>query len=152
DTAVGVGDWERIRDPASLARRSTRQQQDGRGIGGSLGYAGVAVLRARAALYGAHTQLLGVVHPGIAVGHIDQRSLGSRQDGADPDRGAGLDQPICWKTEQVLHALLLQNPRDRSVSKHDRSISLRSLAHPAITSARHDQTLPRTASLPPARP
>jgi hypothetical protein len=54
----------------------------------------------------------------IAVGHVDQGSLGASQDGANTNLGASVDQAIIWKTEEIFDTFALQYVGNRVDSFH----------------------------------
>jgi desulfoferrodoxin-like iron-binding protein len=90
------------------------------------------------------------MRPRVAVCHIDQRPLGAGEDRADPSRGARFDQSVRREAEPVVHALLLEHPRDRVVTKHDLPLSDQSCGclYPTSVTSRSDAESPKAFAAP----
>ena len=107
-----------VGDAARIALRDDEQRNR---FAEGLGDAAIGVLRARAALHAEHAHPAALGEPRHGVGHVQADALLAHDDGADVDRGAGLDQMIDRIGEEILDAFLLQNFGDRRTGLHLRS-------------------------------
>jgi len=113
---------QRVVLPARHAKtvlvRAAGQQQHRDRIGERLGDAAIRVLDPRPRLHRADPQSPPVRRAAEAVGHVQQRLLGARDDRADAERRRRVDDRVVRVGEEVLDLLRLQDTRDRLGTIH----------------------------------
>ncbi len=120
DMRHGQGRVEVGRHVGDAARIALRDHQQRHRLAERLGDAAIGVLRTRAALHAEHAHLAALGEPRHGVGHVQADALLADDDGADVDRGAGLDQMIDRIGEEIFDAFLLENVGDRWPGLHRR--------------------------------